>query len=515
MWTTDAIPPIDSTIDQLYKRNRSRHPLRVLGYGSDGTRLTVTEEQRESHLHIIGTTGEGKSKFLQKLIQDDIDRGNGLIFFDPSDRGDTMYKVLAYCAKRKHKKVLVIDPHHHHLYKKVAPINPFGKYKEASVSNVMDTFRVLFNVKDAAETARIQRYMTAILSLLWTAKATLKDSLYFTEPGYIVQRMRILEKSDEFDRHRMAIEEVFKSRAMYLNELQSTVRRLEPLFHPTLSTMLGQSEGIDFARMIADKWVILVNLYSGFGFEPIHTRLLGTTIINEIISALDRLKTKNWKGVYYLYLDEAGRYANRNLADLLTYKRKSGLRVTIAHQYFKQFEDPYILEAVKELCKIKVAFYQPDPTERMETVKQMFGGELKDRDVSYSLSNLKKQYCVIKKPKQAPMVVRVPDVPDTDFNFKPYLEKLYQNPIYKSADEINHDPRPTHTNTTSPKRGKKVDSRPARQDSVPPGDKAVDDLFSRFSGSQTSVPPRVSTDPPNPKRPRKQPKQTRKKEAPG
>ena len=39
----------------------------------------------------------------------------------------------------------------------------------------------------------------------------------------------------------------------------------------------------------------------------------------------DRLRTGKWRGVYYLYLDEAGRYANRNLADLLAYKTEKGL----------------------------------------------------------------------------------------------------------------------------------------------------------------------------------------------
>ncbi len=390
-------------------------------------------------MHIIGTTGEGKSKFLEWLIRGDIDNGNGLCFLDPSDRGDTMYKILSYCSKIGHKKVLVIDPHQVRIQGKIAPINPLQGYKDSAIANVMDIFRVLFNVKDAAETARIQRYLAAILSVLWNANCTLYEALYFTDLAYTSQRMRILEKSDELDRHRLALEEVFKSRAMYLNELQSTVRRLEPLFHPTLSTMFGSTKGIDFARLIADGWVVLVNLYSGFGFEPIHTRLLGTTIINEIISSLDRLRSNNWRGVFYLYLDEAGRYANRNLADLLAYKRKSGLRVILAHQYWKQFEDLYILEAVKELCKIKVAFFQPDSDERLQTVKAMFGGELKDRDVNYSLSSLKKQNCVIKKPKKSPMIVRVPDVPDIKPAFESYLKKLYSKDFYITPSQIIED----------------------------------------------------------------------------
>jgi hypothetical protein len=58
---------------------------------------------------------------------------------------------------------------------------------------------------------------------------------------------------------------------------------------------------------------------------------MGATIINEIIFALDRLRNHSWRGVYYLYVDEAGRYANRNLADLPAYKRKAGLGGFLSH----------------------------------------------------------------------------------------------------------------------------------------------------------------------------------------
>ena len=436
-----------------------------------------------------------------------------------------MYKILRYCQKIGHSKVLVIDPHHRHLYGKIAPINPFSKYKEASVSNIQDLFRILFNVRDAAETARIQRYLTAILSVLWNAKATLHESVYFTDLIYKAQRLQIFSHSDELDRHRLALEEVFTTRAMYLNEIQSTVRRLEPLFHPTLDLMLSCREGIKFTNLIADGWVVLVNLYSGFGIEPIHTRLLGTLIINEIISALDRLRSNNWRGVYYLYVDEAGRYANRNLADLLAYKRKSGLRVTIAHQFWKQFEDLYILEAVRELCKIKVAFYQPNSSERLETVKQMFGGELKDRDVSYALGNLRKQHCVIKKPKESPMIVRVPDVFDIDSDLKPYLETIYQNPVYKTPDEIlreqrqrvSYDARPKTPDTRSTSTRKANDRTATRSRSVPTGAESFEDLQVRFGGKErgiSSVSSGVSTDATDTSGPvRKQGQGRKKKEA--
>src|SRR5260370_36102213 len=132
--------------------------------------------------------------------------------------------------------------------------------------------------------------------------------------------LKILSQLPRLDRDRVTLEGVFKRMTRFEQHFSSTVNRLEPFWDSTLALMFGANEGVDFVKMITEGWVILANLYSGLGFEPIHTRLLGTTIINEIIFALDRLRNRGWKGVYYLYIDEAVRYANRNLADLLAYK---------------------------------------------------------------------------------------------------------------------------------------------------------------------------------------------------
>src|SRR5690242_18450654 len=86
----------------------SGYPLRELGWAADA-QMFLTEEARESHLHILGAPGQGKSKFLELLIRQDIDRGYGCCLLDPN-RGDTVYSVLRYCAKIGHDKVLLIDP---------------------------------------------------------------------------------------------------------------------------------------------------------------------------------------------------------------------------------------------------------------------------------------------------------------------------------------------------------------------------------------------------------------------
>lgn len=450
-----------------------------VGHGVQETVL-LTSKDRESHTHILGTTGEGKSKFIELLIREDIKNGNGVCFLDPTDRAETAYSILRYCASIGFEKVILIDPHLIHSHNRLACIQPFNykkTYKAASVANTLDTVRVLFQTKDAAETPRIQRYLSAILNVLWNAEMTLHEAIYFTEYRHSASRRKeILSHSGSLDRHRLALEEVFETYYRFNTEFASTVRRLEPFFDSSLDLMFGADKGIDFTKLITEGWVVLVNLYSGLGFEPIHTRLLGTTIINELVFALDRLRSRGWKGIYYLYIDEAGRYANRNLADLLSYKRKSGLRVTVAHQYFKQFDDPYVLDAIKQLCKTKVMFDTPGPQDRLEMVRLLgYGGEITPALAQYANSDLPKQYAIIKKPKQSPVKVRIGDVPEVKLSRKAqddFIFKLLNHEWYRHPDDIRRqfEARFEEPGTRTPRKRARPDS-PA--DSNPVWDQAT------------------------------------------
>ena len=75
----------------------------------NGKPVFLTEKDRLAHTHIIGTTGAGKSKFMEYLMREDADLGNGFCLIDP--HGDLYDGVLKYLVrKRLDKKVIIIDP---------------------------------------------------------------------------------------------------------------------------------------------------------------------------------------------------------------------------------------------------------------------------------------------------------------------------------------------------------------------------------------------------------------------
>ncbi len=417
-----------------------------MGQASDGE-VFLTEEDRESHIHILGAPGEGKSKLLELLIRQDIDNGYGCCLLDPSDNGDTAYKVLKYCIKKGFEKVLLIDPHDLQSFYKVCTINPMHYRAPANViaGNIMDTIRVLWGTKSFEETPRIQKYLPAILRAIHQSKLTLHESIYFTDqshPVYKFRRNTILDSLHSLDKDRVALESVFGgSRSLFNLEFDSTVRRLNPLYDDVMKLMIGSLHSpVNFMKMISEGWVILVNLDPQGVWGTEQQRLLGTLIINEIIYAIYRLQSSGWKGVYYLYIDEVGDYATPKLAYVLDKKRKTGLRFTVAHQRFDQIEDANVLSAVKGSTKIKVLFNTQSRKDRDEMMRNMgYGGDLSDRSISYELSQLTKQYAAIKINKNPPRITRLIDLPDVSIKpsvLSSFKEILFQSPWYKTKKEI-------------------------------------------------------------------------------
>ena len=467
----------------------SDRQIRILGTSTDGGLLTLTEEDRESHIHILGAPGEGKSKFLEMMVSMDIDAlisgksKAGACFIDSSDNGNTMKKVLKYCAHRGFEKVLLIDPHNIQDFGYVVPINPIN-YKapsEAIQSHITDSMRVLWNTKDFSDEAIITTYLPHVVDAIHSSGMTLPDSKCLTnrDVEYASQRAKILGGRELSFDSKLVFKRVY-TKEMEWREFQSSCRRLNPFYHSVMKQTLGSVQGVDFKKLLTEGWIILVNLYKEGLFEERHQRLLGTLILNEIILAMSRLKKHNpsYNIPYYIYIDEFGKYATRKVAEILYYSRQSGIRMNLAHQEFEQI-DKSVMSAVKSAAKTKVLFYVVNPDDRHQMVRQMYGGELADRAVEFTLSQTKKQNAVIKINKQPPTLTRLkdwPDAPVSNKELKDFINKLYtSNPEhYRPLADVNGeiDNRFAVPNQPRKQAGRTIPNQPEPASKVQPAPSA-------------------------------------------
>jgi hypothetical protein len=417
-----ALPEFSNTLGEQIKMLSSDYPLRLLGRSGDGD-IYITEEEREVNFHILGAPGEGKSKFLEYHIRQDIDSGNGLCLLDPSEQADTIKNVLSYCQAIGFKKIILIDPTQEKLAR-LAPLNP--KAVKRSVEGVMEALSILFDAKTTS-TPRIKRYLSALLRVLAHRNLTLKHARYFS--SYLLDR-EIRNDILGHDRDSWTIREVFSSNYKFEQFFSSSVNRLDSLWQEPLASMLSNKEGINFIEAVSQGYVILVNL-SPYRLTSEESQLLGIIVLSQIIQAVDVLVNSHWKGVYYLYVDEAGRFATPQIDTLLSYKRKSGLRLLLAHHFNDQFENRKVFNSIVNNARIKVMFNTPNPDDRHYAMKAMgYGGEITPQMASYANQNLPKQHAIIKKNKETPVRIRIPDVPPCPPVTQEFIDSLLDKPFY-------------------------------------------------------------------------------------
>src|ERR1700741_315288 len=77
-----------------------------LGYNAIGKGVHIKPEDRKTHMHVIGSSGSGKSRFLEWMIRGDLRNQQGFCVIDP--HGELYDAVVAHCAHRVLKRDIVL-----------------------------------------------------------------------------------------------------------------------------------------------------------------------------------------------------------------------------------------------------------------------------------------------------------------------------------------------------------------------------------------------------------------------
>ncbi|GAA1616329.1 type IV secretion system DNA-binding domain-containing protein [Catellatospora bangladeshensis] len=113
---------------------------KVLGraeWGGHPVALPVADARQ--HVHIVGSTGSGKSTLMLNMILDDISSGRGAVVIDP--KGDLVRDVLDRMSAKKARSVVLIDPD----IDTGTTLNPLlGDDHDLVVDNIVSIFSRIF-----------------------------------------------------------------------------------------------------------------------------------------------------------------------------------------------------------------------------------------------------------------------------------------------------------------------------------------------------------------------------------
>lgn len=313
--------------------------------------VSLSNEQRTRHLHIIGSTGSGKSNLLLNLIKQDLEAGNGLCVIDP--HGDLIDACLENIPDNRINDVVLFDPAdsqyaigfnilqaNSELEKTLLSSDLVATFKRMSTSwgDVMDS--VLAN---------------AILALVESSRGgTLFDlKRFLVEKDFRNEFLRSVgdESIRYFWQHEFPLI-AGKPQSSILIRLDAFLRQ------KLIRNIVCQKETrLNFREIMDNRQVLLVKLSQGIiGTENSH--LLGAFLVSKLHQiALSRQDTTN-RPFFGLYIDEFHNFVVPSMENILSGIRKYNIGLHLSHQEFRQLHSrsQEVAASVLSNCYTRICF---------------------------------------------------------------------------------------------------------------------------------------------------------------
>jgi hypothetical protein len=306
-------------------------------YRNAGVRFGIRQQDRFTHMYIIGKTGTGKSTLLKTIAMQDIAAGRGLALFDP--HGDLVRDIVEHIRRWRQTDVVYINVPDTTC---VVSFNPLAgiprDQRPLAASTLLDVFKTMWPDDWGPRLEHLLR--NVLFTLLELPDATLADiPRLLADKDFRKDTVDLLENdivkdywTNEYDKYSPAF------RAVVTAPLYNKVGAL--LTNPILRRILtGTENRLDLRKILDEGKVLLVNLDKGrIGEDP--AVALGSFLVSHLcLAGLSRsdIREEN-RSDYIVFLDEFQTFATESLAVMLAELRKYRVACILAHQYLTQLD---------------------------------------------------------------------------------------------------------------------------------------------------------------------------------
>lgn len=296
--------------------------------------------QARTHMHTIGVSDSGKSRFLSHLYTELLDAGYSATLIDP--HGDLAALTYARVSARAHVRVKYLDLPAGERSGQFLPLNVLAqRYSPYTVaSNIKEAFHRAWPSLSGGNAPMFDVLITSGVKVLVSNDLPL-TSLYalLTEKPYRDMLLRREEDPDviaffhnQFDR---------LSARDQAQQAGAALRRAHLLtFSPLLKYSLGQDAlALDFQDVLARGESLIINLASADGEAR---RLLGcllTVMLEQAALARANVRADVRAHTHFLVVDEFAQFSAQSeeaFSRILSECRKFGLFLVLAHQTWSQ-----------------------------------------------------------------------------------------------------------------------------------------------------------------------------------
>ena len=335
----------DKKLDVIFGKN---------SYGGVTTDIGLSEEERKTHMYILGRTGSGKTTMMFSMAKHDIEQGHGLAFIDP--HGDVSEDLLDSVPIDRKNDLIYVNPWDlkYPIGINILELTPGLREEEAELEKevvcegVISLFKKVFSKDENANAHRIEHILR---NTIYTA-FYIEDRTLFTINKLLTDnnfRKQVITKVDDEDLLNFWKSEFGKAGDFQVVKMTQGVTAKVGRFlrSPTARRMLEQTKStINFDEILNGK-ILICNLSQGKLGEDT-TKLIGTTILTKLQqAALKRANvSQTQRKPFYLYIDEFQNFATLSFIKIISEGRKYGLHLIIAEQSVSQQQDRSIVNQI-------------------------------------------------------------------------------------------------------------------------------------------------------------------------
>ncbi len=365
--------------------------------------LTLSRTQRDKHLYCCGSTGVGKSKFLEHLIRQDIRHWRksrcGLLLLDPhGNLFDSLMEWLAWNQDVLKVPVIPIDLRRddwivsYNVLRQRESVDP-----AVLVDNFVDAMAYVWGQGGTNQTPLFARWAGNVLHALYEKQHTLVEAEYLID--HVAKQVRYAMTSDLKDRpsrQDWRFADTLNARD-FETQIGSTVNRLRRFIrNQTMRAMFGQQKvSLDFGRALEEGSIILVSLATERArVSRENAELFATLLLSDLWTAAQERGKRDGIKPFYVYLDEFQRFVTPTISDNLDEARGFGLHLTMAHQFPNQLLDrgengKRVYNSIMENASSKVVFRLSHEDNLKAMAQWLFMGVMNPDEIKHQLYSTK------------------------------------------------------------------------------------------------------------------------------
>jgi hypothetical protein len=368
-----------------------------------GVPFRIPYDPNFQHIHVVGSTGVGKSKLIEYIcrqtIKDQRQTGMGMMLIDP--HGSVYENVMAWLAKADMttRPIIPINPTRRDTLISYNVLRPRKTEQSVVVDSIVDAMAYVWGASGTDDTPLFEEIASDVFHVLYERGLTLSDALLILHDPAVRKRLtdKILEPVTQGNwdlKHRG------RSREDVENDFKSTIRRLGRFSRSSyLRPFFGVPEvSLDLDKALAEGAIILVNLSREKGcLSAKNANLIGTMLLNDLwTAATERGKPRDAKLVtpFRLIVDEFQRFISPTISEDLDEARGYGIQVVAAHQSPKQLRNrgengERLYDAMMENAKTKIVFNLSDEENLRPLANWLFMGTFDPDEVKLQLRSRK------------------------------------------------------------------------------------------------------------------------------